>query len=132
MMKARHLGQPVNSHQQLEAANLLLELTRTGLQASAPEADPILNAMDAGTNACRRVVALAVAGLDSPADRRVVSALIAANLGQLCGQLLRDLPDDVVQQAVENLIGNLTNAIGADPTRSASSVTISSGQETTH
>lgn len=125
---------PTNLAEQHAAAQVLLDLTRDGL---APKADfSNMASYDQDTtvavNAVKRVMAMIVAAQPSPAAK-VRGALIAAAMGEVVGTLLAGLPDTTIQAALDQNARNILTAIGADPTRSGVSVTLSSGpQEKLH
>lgn len=133
-MSSRILGEPANLPEQFAAARVLLEEARAGLAQGADwsATDPRQQEVDVAVCAIRRVIGAALQ--DFPHGRaEILGVALAAALGDHVGQLLKGLPDHVVQRAITANSLNLITAIGADPTRSGADVTISSGpQEKLH
>lgn len=128
---SRDFGKPANLPEQMAAARVLLDASREGLKAVPGwrEDDPRQQDLDVAVAALRRVIVAALE--DCTATRPdVLGAALAAALGDHVGQLLKGLPDRVVQEALMGHSQRLLIAIGADPTRSGADITISSGQET--
>lgn len=127
----RDFGKPLNLPEQMAAAHVLLETAREGLSAVPGwrEDDPRQQDLDVAVSALRRVIVAALEACSS-ARAEVLGAALAAALGDHVGQLLKGLPQDVIQEALMGHSQRLLIAIGADPTRSGVDVTISSGQET--
>lgn len=125
----RVYAEAVNIDEQMAAASILLDLTHEGLsdQPGWADEDPRQQALDAAVAAVRRVIGATVQAAP-PNQARVLGVALASCLGDCVGQLLKGLPDVVVQRALNEHYQRLLLAIGADPTRSGVDITTSSGQ----